>query len=215
MCAGHRQSVLGREKRAREAQEAGRTIVQRRSLHEIYDGEERINCGHCRQWKPATQDHFRPGKTFSSGRSVAMATVCRPCEAAWFARNLRNKANPGKGSLSEEAFALALDGWEGCVKRRFEHGYVGVAIPGSGRLVMEHRLVMMRQLGRPLRKGENVHHINGIREDNRPVNLELWVTAQPSGKRLSDGIAHALKFMREYAPQYLTEEAKRADEAVA
>jgi hypothetical protein len=79
------------------------------------------------------------------------------------------------------------------------NGYVQV---GEGyRSRLQHRVFAEKQLGRKLKQGENVHHRNGIRNDNSigPCltntgcdcvgeyhNLELWVVPPRKGQRVKD-----------------------------
>ena len=93
--------------------------------------------------------------------------------------------------------------WRGG-RTKHHAGYVMVSVPGHPRgsgkpaYVFEHILVMEEILGRHLLPGENVHHKNGVKDDNRPANLELWVRPQPAGIRVTDAVAWAKEIIARY-----------------
>ena len=75
--------------------------------------------------------------------------------------------------------------WKGGRITSKRDGYISVIAPdnhlysksgGGGnksRYILEHRLVMEKILGRYLTPDEDVNHINGKKDDNRPENLKL------------------------------------------
>lgn len=78
-----------------------------------------------------------------------------------------------------------------------DHGYIVLRL-GNGSRVREHRWLMEKFIGRKLLGHETVHHINGVRDDNRLENLELWSSSQPPGQRVEDKVAWAEEILRLY-----------------
>lgn len=85
-------------------------------------------------------------------------------------------------------------------RRVLESGYAQVKVPGhfgkpvgnSRNWYDEHRYVMECHLGRQLHGIENVHHKNGVKDDNRLENLEMWASYQPAGQRALDWADHII-----------------------
>lgn len=64
------------------------------------------------------------------------------------------------------------------------NGYVIVRVGVGHRLAdvrgyaYEHRVVAEQKIGRPLVKGEHVHHVDGNKQNNAPENLEVLTHAE-------------------------------------
>lgn len=84
----------------------------------------------------------------------------------------------GKGLLGPKSY-----GWRGGRYTTKRDKYVYIYCPdhpfakrggqGGGGYVLEHRLVMEKHIGRYLTKKEDIHHVNGKKDDNRIKNLML------------------------------------------
>lgn len=92
------------------------------------------------------------------GTVIKYRGVCPTCQDAW--------DNPP----DRERRIVRADGYA-AIRVSPRNFYYPMA--NSSGYIAEHRLVMARSLGRLLQPWEIVHHINGIREDNRLENLQL------------------------------------------
>lgn len=82
-------------------------------------------------------------------------------------------------------------------------GYLYIHV--DGKPILHHRYVWEQHYQMKLQSGQNIHHINGMRDDNRIENLELWDTSQPRGQRVLDKLNWAVEMLCRYEPTALRE----------
>lgn len=127
-------------------------------------------------------------------REAVTAWRCRQCGEPFLGRSVDAPSHCSKVCAGKTRTETAKTNRQGKQGRRYrDHaGYIYVYVPdhpwaNKAGKVAEHRLVMEKRLGRYIEPHEQVHHMNGVRNDNRDENLELWVVSQPHGTRHGEG----------------------------
>ncbi len=178
-------------------------------LQSKYDSElafspEQRDCAECGTSFQAIHKRVCSRCVYKKHRSKLVEVDCPDCNGP-----MKNPTSPRCRSCAARLRVASRGGK--AVDREYSHkthmvnsyGYVLEYCPDhpkaySGGYVFEHRLVMEEHLGRYLVKGENVHHKNGVRSDNRIENLELWVKTQPAGQRVEDLVEFAKGILERY-----------------
>lgn len=144
-------------------------------------------CGSCYRSTPHSRRNYSRGRICSvCGDPIVNGSTTGKCRACYDAWRIGPNSHGWKGGhLTDKGYRLIC-------------GHADHPNANGGGKILEHVWVMSEHLGRPLLKGETVHHKNGDRSDNHLSNLELWSTAQPAGQRVTDKVAYARKILALY-----------------
>jgi len=105
-------------------------------------------------------------------------TKFRKGHISWL-KNTKGIVKPNSGCFKKGQNAgINSPFWKGG-KYKHSEGYIYIYKPehpfaNKKGKVFEHRLIVEKKLGRYLKSEEIVHHINRVRNDNRPKNLQLF-----------------------------------------
>lgn len=143
----------------------------------LSDRQKRADCAVCGKALAQNEITYCSQECMATGRRTLEQ---RPCEFCGTAMKVQPYLFGKKRACSRVCNDKLKEGRLQGIgnKGRRSDGYIEVYYPThpdaktNGR-ILEHRLVMEQKIGRRLLKTEQVNHINHIRDDNRPENLEI------------------------------------------
>lgn len=133
------------------------------SVIQYIRGKEYKLCSKCK--RILKTNNFRKDSRAKTG----LNPICKKCKSELYDKKRYQKT---KDALNTDFNKLIPAG-----KFVDKQGYIMIIFKGGG-TILEHRWIMMKALGRLLKKWEYVHHKNKNRSDNRLENLELTPFAQ-------------------------------------
>jgi len=176
------------------------SLYKYRKKHNIPQKEFHRNTGDHTGKYPITEECKEKNHRFGS-------TFCRTCYQKELDQNPKKKEKRKeygrsiyrhKNGIPIDSPLLKSEKGKGHLEKR--SGYITLSIIKNGKRssIGMHRLVMEKFIGRELNDKESVHHINGIRNDNRIENLELWDSRHGPEQRVEDKIKWCLEFLNDY-----------------
>jgi len=138
--------------------------------------------------KPSIGNTINGSKLGRVTRALFRWSACPDCGVErWVQQSQKTKLCMRCAAIRRNWTGEKNHRWNGGIRRAGGYNYVSVPenhlfIKMAGRSLVhgryyysiaEHRLVVTQHIGRPLEPWELVHHINGVKDDNRIGNLEL------------------------------------------
>ena len=125
---------------------------------------------------------------------VVERVKARERKRAWRQREHVKRYGVGAGNMAgkhgKHARGEKNGRWNGG-RMRTSHGYIAVKVPWNHHLrqahgyAYAHQIVAEKKLGRRLKSNETVHHKNGVRDDNRPSNIEVMTKTEHAREHTS------------------------------